>query len=604
MSLSASRAHERPARGWRVALGVLVLAALGLRLVGLDFLLPARMEGDGGVLVRQVELIESDAAEPWRDFCWSYYPHLVAHVVAATSDADEVQPGETDPLARHLAWAAAPSLRVRLVVVLWSLLLVPASWWLVRRFASDAAAFLAAASVAASPLLLVSAQEARPHAPAAACAALALVAALRLRASPSLGNYLLAALAALGAIATLQSGLAALLPLAAAHFLRERADPRAALGSGTPAPERSAWIGPLALLLAAALAVALFYPRSGGAAPSDDAPEIALRPDGEVDFFGHIVFLSAFNGQGFARIAQVLLSFEPALLACALAGLALWFAGRRPGAQRFPGAERFLGARRLSGAAWVVLAYAVPYCVVFGLYERTYERFVLQLLPPLACLAAFALDRFLGRPLHPGKLLVAALALLALPLATSLATARLRAGDDTADQVSAWIAAHAPREKLVLIPFVDLPLVRTPAAVDELQRIGWRSPWMAHQRSHPAQLPPAPRYELATLPLGRQRLRAEVEADALGVLRATGAKHFVLPVVSSLSGLESFRALRRALAEHGTLLARFPADATATVERAPVDALDSDEWQRRNWTIAFLSGEFTAGETLEVWRVD
>ena len=77
------------------------------------------------------------------------------------------------------------------------------------------------------------------------------------------------------------------------------------------------------------------------------------------------MFLDQFDGRGFVNLARVLASFEPLLALCALAGVLAWAFGRRG----------------LTRDALVVLAYVVPYTLVIGAYARTYERFVVQLLP-------------------------------------------------------------------------------------------------------------------------------------------------------------------------------------------------------------------------------
>lgn len=567
----------------------LTLVALCARRVGLGFLVPERMEGDGGVLVRQVELIERRAAEPWRDDCWSYYPHLVARAVAVLTRAEATRPGPEAPLDAHLASASAPHLRVRGVVAWLSVLLVPGTWWLVRRFASRPAALLATAAVAFSPLALVCSQEARPHAPAAAAALLALVAALRLRAKPSLAAYLLAGLAAGLSIATLQSGVAVLLPLSAAHLLRERS------GSDAGAKGLARWSArALCLLAPLALAVWIFFPIGSDASPAAGASALFARENGNLKFFGHVVFLDQLNGRGFARIARVLTSFEPSLTLAAMTGLVLWAGGW----------ASLRGARHgLSRDALVVLAYVVPYFLAIGIYERTYERFVLQLLPYLACAAALAFDRW-PRVSAPARFFCWAPLILIVPVWTTCATLALRAGSDTADQTARWIAEHAARERVVLVPFSDLPLVRSEAALDDTRKIGWQSPWMSYQRSQRRELPPAPRHDLRTLALGRKEYRDAALSDPMGFLRASGGHVFVVPAVSVLSGDASFQSLRSTLEKHGRLLQRSPALEHVRREDAPLDATDSSAWARRNWTWCILTSQAVAGDVLEIWRLE
>lgn len=597
-STASSDEGARPAGGarapssagalaWTVALVLLVVAALALRLASIGALLPQNTESDGGVIMRQVALLREGSANPSREDNWSYYPHVVARAVQLTTRAPEAAPVGA-PLEAHLAAAAEPNLAVRRVVAWLSLLALPATWWIARRFLDRPAAFLAAAFVALSQLEVAFAQEARAHAPAAALAALAVAACLRLRASPTVGAYVLAGCGCGLALGALQSGVATFLPLAAAHLSR----------AGERRPRQH-------LLLAFALAPILlaflvFYPFTFGGAPTAqaaDAPEFYVRGDGNVQFFGHTVFLGMFNGRGFLQVAGTLTGFEPLLTALALLGFVLWCAR----------------VRRFSPELRVVLAYVVPYLVVIGLYERTYERFVLQLVPFLACAAAYPFELAAGKGSARARfraIVATAVAVVAvLPmLALALVFVTKRAAPDTAERAAAWIAEHVPADQRVaIVPFVDVPIARSDAALDDAAKLGWRSPWLDYQLRERARLP-ADRRDVRTLPLGRKKHRDRALAAPMGYLRESGARYVLVPVAGAEANDESFRALRRALVEHARCAAIFSTPRVkkgpADLGRFPLDVGDTSAWGQRNWTLALARGEATVGDVLELWELD
>ncbi|MBK7875873.1 MAG: phospholipid carrier-dependent glycosyltransferase [Planctomycetes bacterium] len=574
-------------RVWLVAFALLVAAALGLRLASLDALLPQNTESDGAVIVRQVALLHEGSADPWREDNWSYYPHLVARTVEWTTATPAAAAPEGARLDEHLAVATAPNLRVRWVVAWLSLLALPATWWIARRFLERPAAFLACAFVALSQLEVAFAQESRAHAPAAAFAALAVAACLRLRARPEVANYVLAGVACGLALGALQSGAAVFLALGAAHVCRA--------GDRRPLQHLR-----LAFALApAVLCFLVFYPFVfEGAAPaaSGDAPAFYVREDGNVQFFGHTVFLALFNGRGFVNVAETLAGFEPVLALVALVGLLLWTAR----------------ARRWSPELAVVLAYVVPYLVVIGLYERTYERFVLQLVPFLACAAAWTFEFAAG---HGGRragfraiFAVAGAVVAVLPsAATALMLVTKRSAPDTSERAAAWIVEHVHAgSQVAIVPFVDVPLARTDAALDEASKLGWRSPWLDYQLRERARLP-AERHDLRTLPLGRKKHRDAALADPMGYLRSTGARYVLVPVAGALMTDPALRALRDALEKDARLAVRFATRRTEKkalgLDALPLDVGDTSSWPRRNWTIALASGAATVGDVLELYEL-
>src|SRR5262245_49796996 len=94
---------------WRVAaLIALMLAALGLRATGIDFLLPHFDEADGGPLVYQLEVFEGRTQlDPTHPF-WGFYPQLTSRLASAWPGVlPGPAAGDARTLEEHLGCARA-----------------------------------------------------------------------------------------------------------------------------------------------------------------------------------------------------------------------------------------------------------------------------------------------------------------------------------------------------------------------------------------------------------------------------------------------------------------------------------------------------------------
>jgi hypothetical protein len=184
-------------RRWLVGLAALVVLAAGLRLAGMDRLLPHLQEADANV-VQQLEIHRRGRAG--RDklpIAYHAYPTLLARALATLPEAEpDPRAPAGERLATSLAAASADFVRTRTAVAWLALLLVPLTWLLARRFLGGGPALLAAALVALSPLHLLFSQQARPHGAHASFALLAVVLALCMRARPGVASYLAAGAAA------------------------------------------------------------------------------------------------------------------------------------------------------------------------------------------------------------------------------------------------------------------------------------------------------------------------------------------------------------------------------------------------------------------------
>ncbi len=568
----------------------IVLGAL-LRFCALGANLPCELEPDGTILAEQVALIQEDAPDRDSGTAWRLYPHLVSEI-AALIPARVLKDGT---LEEHLAQAASIFVRVRFVSALLSLLLIPATYWLARRFLARGAALLAAFLSAVSLLTLLFAQQARPHAPAAAFALLTVVAALRLARKPDWLGCSLAAVSLGLAIGTLQSGLAAALPVAAAWIFRDRGKAGGA----------NRWWAPLWIVAVVGGIAFVLYPNA--------TPDSRRMPAADTGFMGltlnsggaasglpggvsHAIHLDMLDGGGFATVARSLLSFETLPLIAALIGVAIWLRSLVRGGRRAP----------IRREQIVVVAYVLPYLLVLGLYGQTYERFCLQLVPFVACLAAAMwADVAL---LVSRRVAIALMLILALPqLGACLSLQHLRSGQSGSTQLAHWIQKQvAPQtERVLLVPGVDVPLARTAEALKSDAGAVFGTPWTLYQRMHAKERWDCPRYSLTYSPLLRRAdILAAIENPG-EVFRSTPAAYFALLVPSVDRSHTTATRLHEAFQLE--LFGR-----TSPVFQAPIESVDGlaqpiigEEMKVRLtiWTWTLLVGPPTIGPTYQIYRL-
>ena len=434
------RNHEHMTKSSRVdlfCLLALTLGALGVRLVGIDFCLPQRLENDA-YLVHQAEVLRRGVEGPGDEIVLRKYPHLLARLLALGPPVAAVG----DDVPALLRDAAAPTVRARILVAILSALLVPATWLLVRMLFGRGAAYLAAIFVATSLLHFTFSQQARPHGAHATFATLSVVASIGYRRYGGLLRALLAGIAAATAISCLQFGLFVLPALFAAIALRAPRRWRRAAVDGVVAS------APLVL------ALVVFYPWAfaGGGALDDPRTTTSLLGS-------HGSWNTNWTLAGFGRLLAIELEYDPVLLGLGLAGLL---------GLLVVGARSWSGRRRWWPGLDIAGSFVVPYVLVVGGMLKYQERFLLPALPYVGAVAALAvrhvlsmMTRRVSAPARISTVVGSLVIVFAFPFGVVTKAAWLRSRPDTLTRAARWLEANVDRTEDVILaePSLSLPLL-------------------------------------------------------------------------------------------------------------------------------------------------
>lgn len=558
----------------------IVVVGLLVRLRGIGHQLPHWTYLDGYAPLAQMSYLEDPTSIELPDPNLGYYPYLTAAVATCMPNVmtsrDEGGERETE-----LARAREPWVRLRLSSVLLSMLGVVGAWGIARRWMSPRFALFAAALTATSLLHVTYSAEQRPHGPASGTAALAVWALLAFRRDGS-WRAAIVAITALGlGIAALQSNFALLVSALLALWLRR---------------ESFGWRRALGVILvglaALAVVVRIAYPfhfddRAGPAAPFDPGEDA-------IWLGGHPIFLGRITGRGFGTLANTFFAFDPVLTALvALAAvLALWQLVR----------VRSNVDAGLRSEVWVCAGYVATFVIVFGMYDATYDRFALPLVPFAAIAAAWALERAwsgLPTPWRSGASGVVALVLvLVFPSATVWRLAQQRAGRDTFELAADWLAnqQRAAPARVFLLQNFDLPLLYSAESLLELNDSQTLF-WTKFQRARDGD--DAPRPFVARAP----RSEGEEQEDFIHIdwLRRRNFDYVVaLPPPRGVRGSETLDALRK-LRKDLELVATFaPTDEVETKRTrgaAPNTSITESGTAMRVWSVE------RSGPRLELFRV-
>jgi hypothetical protein len=566
-----------PSKGTVLALVALTLGTLVVRLMGYDFGVPLMKEADTFV-VEHVRMLNEGEVKIDRAQSALQYPSLLAEFVALFSDRTLEPTGAERSLQEHLNSAASLWLQVRLVVALASVLIVPGTFFLARRFVGDAWALFAAALMSFSLLHVFFAQQARCHALAASLAVWAIVACLWMRRSPSWRSYLaVAALVALTAGA-FHSGLAVLAPLAVAQLLRK--DKR--------------WFDARILLAFAltAASVRVFYWYY-----FDEAAQAAKgENDGTLEAFSQ----GMFDGSGFARLARTAWYYEPALTLLVLLALAALAITR---------GRRAIGEKPVEGRdVLVVASYVTPYLLLAGYFSATYERFLLPLLPHFAVFAAWGLSTLVARlESRTAKRALAGfgLALLALPAAASTKLSWLRSTTTTIDEATAWLRLNVSdpaNEPIYALPPLDFALFRTPESLRyPAGRAAFFTPWTIYQNRLADEARIEPLYRIYWLSAKEEHRQLETADQVEAYLRSHGAGLFVVERIHANQSLGRSR-IAETLSERGRRLARFSPDEDSefTNHKLWDQDVEAPGWPHVTWRVLRARA---VGPILEIYEL-
>ena len=326
-----------------------------------------------------------------------------------------------------------------------------------------------------------------------------------------------------------------------------------------------------------------------------------------VYFFGHWIFGELFQGEGFPVVWKTLCDYDPWILALSILGalfvLVDAFARRGP-----RDSER---AKDLA----VVLAYAIPYLVLIGLYARTYQRFVIPLLPYLACFAAYGVARVVraagsrsNAVAHRWLAAVVLGALLTPQVFAAIALARVRRVEDTGTRAAHWIAERldAETDRIVLQYPLELPLFSTPASLAESNGTldDRKHPWHLYQR----RLGDSPRsdtaWNLVQIPLETPALRDKFSADPVGCLRELHGTYAAIDVYDEGRRPLILDLVRPALQEIGERVARFIPYGDETGNNLPLSYQD-DEFPEHAPTHWWWESLFArcAGPVVEIYKL-
>lgn len=541
-SLAQPGANRASAGELAVVAGLCALA-LVLRLRGIGFVLPCLPLSDSFPITQQVDWLRGKSWTEGFQPDLIPYPQLLGRVTALLPEPpDSPAPGAA--IAEHLRLASEPWRQIRITAALISVLIVPGTWLLARRFLSRGTALLAAALVATSLMHVTFAVHEKPHGPLSGVIAFAALGAIALRRRADVPSYLLAGLATGLAAATLHSGVFALLMLPVAVLLREKREGRASI-----------------LWSLATLAIVLCWLRfSYPALFQAHQDQVRVFQDGDQGVLeipgGNEIYLPLLGGGGFAVVIAGLWSNDPILFLGVGLGL---FSFAWSVASGKSGLER---PRRLDLA--VVLAFVLPYFAVLGAFDNTQERYVPPLLPFVGCLAAYGFERAFAflRARVPALTArasapVLATAMLAIALVPAWWLGEVRSRPDT----YALVADHLSRtpgaeEGTILIPSaIDLPLLHSEAELARNAEYPQRSNWVRYQMRTPVELRSGPRYPILIAPGRAPEVAVALREDPLAYFVRHGARRVVLPPYPH------FDPALRALRESGTLEARFVPEA-------------------------------------------
>jgi len=564
----------RTPRSHLVLLVGMTLLAIVLGWIGLDYCLPHAANNDEIVYYSQYRAFVEGDEEPEKRRRFVAYPAIWTRPSVYLPRSE--MPAPSMDLATEVVRANHDHIFLRRCVVVLGSLSIAAAWLLARRFVGSGWALVTAGFVGTSVLAFCLVTQSRPHSVALPAIVLAVAASVEVVRRGTMSASLLAGLASGAAIAALQNGAAVLLPLAAAHALRLRSD----------------WKRAIIGLTAASVVVAacFFYAYPAALAKVLAKPFAGSTRHGFLA--SHGVVLEDFQGGGFGVVLRTFAYHDPLLLLGAAATLVAGIVVL---------VRRRTVLPNLRDELLVVLAFCVPYVIALGLFERTFFRFALPLVPFAALFTAIGL-RALGRA---GVVLAAGI--LVVQTACIVQIVRLHVAGDTAEQAAAWIDENLDRHtaRIAISPWVDLPLVRTSEAL-AAHGIGSQDEfahWLDHQRAMDPAQRDAMGWAIVDMPLRRAVQRNALAADPAAFIRALDADYVLVDV---FAGRERpiMAHVREGARATGRLIARFTPQGPDEEGPQQLDPYASLEMFGQDRFVFLIFGARALGTGLELYRIE
>jgi hypothetical protein len=324
----------------------------------------------------------------------------------------------------------------------------------------------------------------------------------------------------------------------------------------------------------------------------------------------HGIRASYFSGQGFRAMLDALANYDPWLSGFAALGVLVVVLGVvRARASR----ERILGPRARD--VMVLLAHGGSHVIAFGVFDNTFQRFLMPVVPYLCLLAAIAVaacaSALSARVSTSRSRAWASSAVVALAIApqcfAAFKVAWLHCAADTLSSASAWIADNVDHEhaRIAISPTIDLTLMRRP--VDLPAYLGADtltfSLWIDYQVALGSKVDPDETWNIGTIPFARAPDRERFRKDPDEFVRTLEADYVVLDVNHD-ARRQILDVLRKAIMKQGHLVAHFgPREPTRESDVPILYHLDGPLAPDAHFACRVV--QYAAqGPDVEIWKLD
>jgi hypothetical protein len=299
--------------------------------------------------------------------------------------------------------------------------------------------------------------------------------------------------------------------------------------------------------------------------------------------------------------------YDPWLGALALLGLVMLVA------RALHGGRARIGERGRDAA--ILGAHGLAHVVAFGVFDRTFQRFLMPVVPYLCMLAAYAVASAVqaaalrtSSTRARARITTLIVAIALVPQAfVAFKLAWLRAAPDTLTLAAEWLRdnADSERDRIALAPTVELPLLRR--SEDVPAYLGFDVLTFSLWPDYQVRLRPEQREGLTTptftAPMMSQKKRDEMLRDPDAFVRELGARFLVVDVNHD-ARRPIIGVLRQAAMRQGRLVAHFgPRDPTHAGDLAILYNFDGPgapdaafAWRAARWS--------RQGPDIEIYALD